>query len=144
MQNRYKTANLTLILNPLKRLQKILCEKSYQWISDRKMEFLTFITVLAFNFFWLIFLHFFNRLDFCIRFCILWYWYCIKNFLKNYHFLQTLKPNLEKRLKKTKMVFVLESHFTSISGLGGSILSKSQNCCTLLALCCLLEVFWQT
>ncbi len=39
-----KKQNLMLISNPLKKLQQISCGKSYQRKSDRKMEFLTFIT----------------------------------------------------------------------------------------------------
>jgi hypothetical protein len=43
------------------------------------------------------------------------------------HFLLTLKPNADGTAQKTKNLFckcALESHFTSISGLGGAILSK--------------------
>jgi hypothetical protein len=40
-----KTQNLMLISNPVKKAAKKLCEKSYQQKSDRKIEFLIFITV---------------------------------------------------------------------------------------------------
>jgi hypothetical protein len=38
--------------------------------------------------------------------------------------LRTLKPNLDNKTQKTKKVFVLESHFTSISGLGAPFCQK--------------------
>ncbi len=34
-----------LIWNPLKKLQKNACEKSFKRKSDRKMDFFTFITL---------------------------------------------------------------------------------------------------
>jgi hypothetical protein len=42
--------NFKLILNPLKKLQNDSCEKNYLRKSDRKIKFLTFITVC--NSFW--------------------------------------------------------------------------------------------
>ncbi len=62
-----KTQNMMLVLNLFKKLQKDSCEKSYQRTSDRKMEFLTFITVFTSfrpitSFRWN-FLHFFNGLE---------------------------------------------------------------------------------
>jgi hypothetical protein len=46
MQDRYKKSqNLILISNSLKKLQKDSREKSYQRKSDRKMKFLTVVTV---------------------------------------------------------------------------------------------------
>ncbi len=51
-----------------------------------------------------------------------------KNLVSFYlHFLLTLKPNADKTAEKNENVFykcVLESHFTSISGVGGFIFSK--------------------
>jgi hypothetical protein len=45
----------------VKNLQKNFCEKSYQWKSNRKIEFMTFITVSK-RFRPMIFLHFFQRI----------------------------------------------------------------------------------
>jgi hypothetical protein len=61
-----KMQNLMLISNPLEKLQKISCEKSYQIKSDRKMEFLIFITACKgfrlITFFGVIFSHSFQRI----------------------------------------------------------------------------------
>jgi len=49
--------------------------------------------------------------------------------------LADLKPKSDETAQKTIKIFydcVIGSHFTSISGLGGSILSKTHNRCTLM------------
>jgi hypothetical protein len=57
-----------LISNLLKKLQNDPCAKSYQRKSDRKIEFLTFITVcksfrpVSYNFFWVNCFAFFQRI----------------------------------------------------------------------------------
>jgi hypothetical protein len=54
------------------------------------------------------------------------------------YFLLTLKPNEDETAEKMKNVFyecVIESHFTSISGLGGSILEKKAKIVVPLFIC---------
>ncbi len=108
-----------LILKPLKTLQIELCEKSFQQKSDRKMEFFTFITVCwslrpINSFGWI-----FNWFKLSIKFCELWYPHRIfaQIFLA---YISTFCQARTKWLIKRKRV--LKSHFTSIFGLGGSIL----------------------
>ncbi len=68
--------NLILISNLVKMLPKNLCEKSYERKTDRKMEFLTFISVCKMFWpvtFWVIFWTFFNGFKLSIEFCVLYY-----------------------------------------------------------------------
>jgi hypothetical protein len=62
-----------LISNPLKKLQKISCEKSDQRKTDKKWSFDLYYCVqkfLAYNFF-MTFCSFFNGFKLSITFCIL-------------------------------------------------------------------------
>ncbi len=101
-----------------KKVEKRLVRKkssAEKWPINLVFDFLP-IT----SFGWMV-LDFFNAFKLSIKFCVLWYSYRIfaqKNF---FAYIST------KRLKKTEermFKCVLEFHFTSISVLGGSILSK--------------------
>ncbi len=97
-----KTQSLMLILSPLKKLQEHSCEKIYQQKSERKLKFLTFITMCES----------FSPFTFWVNNCTLFSTDSIFSFYDIHikflkiclfnHFLLTLKPNLTKRLKKTK------------------------------------------
>ncbi len=116
-----------LILNPKKKLQKNSCDNK---VSAKSDFYYCMYKFSACNFFQVNFFAFFNSNGFelSIKFCVLRYSNHFLKFLYQ-NILLTVKPNVEERAEKnkTKNIFykcVLEWHFASISGLGGSILSK--------------------
>ncbi len=123
-----------LILNLLEKLQYTSCGKSYQWKSERKIKFLTIITecksfrpiILCVNFLAL----FFNGFKLSIAFCVTHSGFSGKIFLLLIQFLLNLKPKTDERAQKNEIVFykwVLESHFTFISGLGDFVNKTSKS-----------------
>ncbi len=120
------------ILNLLKKLPKFSCAKNFQRKSDRKIEVLTFIIVYK-SFcpltFWGDFWSFFDGFKFSIKFCVSWYWYQIfeeKKCLLKLSFFANFKAKFSQNNSK-KQNMSLEIHFTSVSGLRGSIKSKKNS-----------------
>jgi hypothetical protein len=124
-----KRLNFMLISNPSKKLQKTHAKK---FTNEKVTEIWSFFyfnycvqKFLSYKCFGWTFELFVTGFELSIEFWVLWYPYQIlakKLFFLHYHSLLTLSQTRTKGLKKTKNVFRIP--FTSISGRGGSILSK--------------------